>query len=171
MKQQSIIIRGIAILITLLTSWPALQAQFEGTWGVGVHAGYASVAEQLGAGVHLHYYRTNNLRFAPSFTRYLETKGERMWMAEADLHYILPISYAASLYPLAGIHYSNWHYDPEATYNTTGKALTHHRPGANLGIGYQHDISYRVRANLELKYQFINDYSQLLITAGFGFWF
>jgi len=38
-------------------------------------------------------------------------------------------------------------------------------------MGYQHDISYRVRANLELKYQFINDYSQLLITAGFGFWF
>ena len=70
------------------------------------------------------------------------------------------------LYPLAGIHYSNWHYDTEATYNTTGKALTHHRPGANLGM-----TALPRRANLELKYQFINDYSQLLITAGFGFWF
>ncbi len=84
-----------------------------------------------------------------------------MWMAETDLHYILPLSYAASLYPLAGIHYSNWHLDH----------LTRHRLGTSLGMGYQHELGYRVRANLELKYQFINDYSQLLLNAGIGFWF
>jgi len=159
------------LAITLICSLPSLYAQFEGTWGAGVHAGYASAAERPGAGVHLHYYRTNNLRFAPSFTRYLERKGERMWMAEADLHYILPLSYAASLYPLAGIHYSNWHYDPEAAGALNGEEQTRHRPGASLGMGYQHELGYRVRANLELKYQFIKDYSQVLVTAGFGFWF
>jgi hypothetical protein len=41
----------------------------------------------------------------------------------------------------------------------------------SLGIGYQHDFGYRVRANIELKYQFINDYSQVLLTTGVGFWF
>ena len=159
------------LAITLICSLPSLYAQFEGTWGAGVHAGYASAAERPGAGVHLHYYRTNNLRFAPSFTRYLERKGERMWMAEADLHYILPLSYAASLYPLAGIHYSNWHHQREAPVFLMEEEYTRHRLGTNLGIGYQHDFGYRVRANLELKYQFIKDYSQVLFTAGVGFWF
>ena len=154
-------IRWMVLAIALICSLPTLHAQFEGTWGAGIHTGYASAAARPGAGVHLHYYHTNSLRFVPSFTRYLERRGERMWMAETDLHYILPLSYAASLYPLAGIHYSNWHLDH----------LTRHRLGTSLGMGYQHELGYRVRANLELKYQFINDYSQLLLNAGIGFWF
>ncbi|MBZ4651974.1 MAG: putative secreted protein [Proteiniphilum sp.] len=164
-------VKRLVLLISLICSISTLHAQFEGTWGVGVHAGYASAAERPGAGVHLHYYLTNNLRFVPSYTRFLERKGEGLWMAETDLHYILPLSYAASLYPLAGVHYSNWHYDPTAAGAIAMEEHTNHRLGASLGLGFQHDISYRVRANLELKYQFINDYSQLLLTAGFGFWF
>lgn len=163
--------RGMFLLVCLLSSLSALHAQFEGTWGAGIHAGYASSAERPGAGVHLHYYRTNNLRLAPSFTSYLERKGEKMWMAETDLHYILPLSYAASLYPLAGVHYSNWHYQSQTSLFLTEEEYTRHRVGMNLGIGYQHDFGYRVRANIELKYQFINDYSQVLLTTGVGFWF
>ena len=46
-----------------------------------------------------------------------------------------------------------------------------HRPGANLGLGFNMILGYRVRANFELKYQFIKDYSQVVFMAGFGFWF
>ncbi len=163
--------RGMFLLIGLLLSLSALYAQFEGTVGVGVHAGVASQVKLPGAGVHLHYYRTNNLRIAPSISRFLEMKGMRMWIVETDLHYILPLNYAASLYPLAGIHYSNWHHQREAPVFLMEEEYTRHRLGTNLGIGYQHDFGYRVRANLELKYQFIKDYSQVLFTAGVGFWF
>ena len=97
----------------LLLMLPALHAQFEGTWGIGVHAGYAAALKRPGAGIHLHYYQTNNLRIAPAFSYFLEADDLQLWMAETDLHYILPINYAFSLYPLAGIHYSNWHYNPE----------------------------------------------------------
>lgn len=163
--------KGLILLVSLICSLPALHAQFEGTFGVGLHTGYASAVERPGAGIHLHYYRTNNLRFAPGFTRYLEANGMRIWMVEGDLHYILPLNYAASLYPLAGIHYTNWHHHREAALFPTEEEYTRHRLGSSLGIGYQYDIGYRVRANLELKYQFIRDYSQVLFTAGFGFWF
>jgi len=165
----------LLILFSLL-SLSKLSAQFEGTLGIGVHAGYGAEINSPGVGVHIHYYKTNNLRFAPSLTWFLERKGEGMWMVDGDAHYMLPLSFSTSLYPIAGVHYSNWSYsnrlyDPVQGGAPSGDEHTLHRLGANLGLGFQYDISYRVRANFEMKYQFINDHSQLLLMAGFGFWF
>ncbi|MGI6573499.1 MAG: outer membrane beta-barrel protein [Fermentimonas sp.] len=146
-------------------------AQFEGTFGVGVQAGYGSNIKSVGGGMHLHYYHTNELRFAPSFTRFIERKDTDMWMVETDAHYILPVSVALSLYPIAGLSYSQWSYNETMVDQELIPARKERRLGANLGLGWQHDIAYRIRANYELKYQFIRDHSQLLFTAGFGFWF
>ncbi len=155
----------IVLLISffILTSLPKALAQFEGTFGIGAHAGYGAEVNSLGAGIHIHYYRTNNLRLAPSFTTFLRTNDKSMWMIDGDVHYIIPVSFTASLYPIAGLHYSNWKFDIENEVK--------HRPGVNLGLGFQHDIRYRLRANFELKYQYMKDYSQIFFMAGFGFWF
>ncbi|HHX32320.1 MAG TPA: porin family protein [Bacteroidales bacterium] len=165
--------KTVVLLALFLTfSTPKILAQFEGTFGIGLQTGYATEANSLGVGMHIHYYRTNNIRIAPSFTYFIERKGENMWMIDADAHYIVPVSITASLYPIAGIHYSNWNFDvvTQSLANVTETEVKH-RPGANLGLGFQHDIGYRVRANFELKYQFIKDYSQVVFMAGFGFWF
>ncbi|MDR2815541.1 MAG: outer membrane beta-barrel protein [Proteiniphilum sp.] len=165
--------KRVFILIFFLALFfaPEVRAQFEGTFGLGVHAGYGAAVNSAGGGVHAHYYYTNNIRFAPSFTYFIERKGKGMWMTDADAHYILPLSYSASLYPVAGVHYSQWRYDASKSSGASPQDCTKHRLGANLGLGFQHDIAYRVRANFELKYQFIPDYSQALFTAGIGFWF
>ncbi|MBF6597385.1 MAG: outer membrane beta-barrel protein [Fermentimonas sp.] len=165
--------KTVVLLIIFLTfSIPKIIAQFEGTMGIGFQTGYATEINSLGAGMHIHYYRTNNIRIAPSFTYFIERKGENMWMIDADAHYIIPVSFTASLYPIAGIHYSKWNFD---SINDSAASVSEykvkHRPGANLGLGFQHDIGYRVRANFELKYQFLKDYSQVVFMAGFGFWF
>ena len=163
---------AILIALFLFVSLSKIFAQFEGTFGIGIQTGYATELNSLGAGMHIHYYRTNNLRIAPSFTYFIERKGEKMWMIDADAHYIVPVSITASLYPIAGIHYSNWKLGTDAkNLQNESELQVKHRPGANLGLGFQHDISYRVRANFELKYQFIKDYSQVILMAGFGFWF
>lgn len=155
------------LALFLLISIPNLFAQFEGTYGIGTHIGYGTEINRPGIGGHLHYYRTNNLRIAPSFTYFPDIKDKSMWMIDADTHYILQVSLTASLYPIGGIHYSNWLFNKDIIESQKSQ----HRLGANLGVGFQHDIAYRVRANFELKYQFIRDYSQVLLTAGFGFWF
>lgn len=160
--------RTIQLLaLFMLFSIPQLFAQFEGTVGIGAHVAYGTEINRPGVGGHLHYYRTNNLRIAPSFTYFPEINDKGMWMVDADAHYVLPLSITASLYPIGGIHYSNWVFDE----NEGMPRINKQRLGANLGMGFQHDISYRVRANFELKYQFIRDYSQVLLSAGFGFWF
>lgn len=163
--------RSLLLVFLGIFTVQAALAQFEGTVGAGLHLGYGAEINSLGAGAHIHYYHTNEVRFAPSFTYFLERKGTGMWMVDADAHYILPVSVTASLYPIGGLHYSRW------TFNATGEGeaiipkRTDNRLGINLGLGVQHDIGYRVRANYELKYQFIRDHSQVLFSAGFGFWF
>lgn len=160
----------VLVIFTTLSATTAL-AQFEGTVGSGLHAGYGAGINSLGGGAHIHYYYTNEVRFAPSFTYFIERKGTGMWMVDADAHYILPVSVSASLYPLAGLHYSRWTFDSRVDGETLQPARADNRVGINMGLGAQHDISYRVRATYELKYQFIRDHSQIVFMAGFGFWF
>lgn len=157
----------LLILFFLLITSPKLFAQFEGTFGIGAHAVYGAEINSLGVGGHIHYYRTNNLRFTPSYTYFINRDDKGMWMVDADAHYIVPVSITASLYPIAGLHYSRWKFSSASDESAT----IIKRIGANLGLGFQHDISYRVRANFELKYQFMKDYSQVILMAGFGFWF
>ncbi|MDR0422691.1 MAG: hypothetical protein LBH72_06735 [Proteiniphilum sp.] len=150
---------------------PEAHAQFEGTVGAGIHAAFGGEVNSLGGGLHAHYYYTNNLRFSPSVTHFPERKGDAMWITDADAHYIFPISIAASLYPVAGLHYSLWkRYDAKRG-DTLVEGWRKHRLGINLGVGLQHDIAYKVCANFELKYQIIPGHPQVIFTAGLGFWF
>ncbi len=166
MKRLTLILFALGIF-----SFPSAFAQFEGTVGIGLHAGYGAEINSVGGGAHIHYYYTNQVRFAPSFTYFIERKDSHMWMAEADAHYILPVSISASLYPIGGLLYSRWAQDRTLEGESSLPAQIDHRLGLNMGLGLQHDIGYRVRANYELKYQFIRDHSQMVFMAGFGFWF
>lgn len=159
------------VFLSSLLFIPKMQAQFEGTVGIGLHAGYGAEINSVGGGAHIHYYYTNQVRFAPSFTYFIERKDSQMWMAEADAHYILPVTVTASLYPIGGLNYSRWALDGTLEGETHVPAQIERRLGLNMGLGIQHDIGYRVRANYELKYQFIRDHSQMVFMAGFGFWF
>lgn len=145
-------------------------AQFEGTVGLGAHAGYGNKIKSVGAGANLHYYYTNQLRFAPSFTYYLPRKGNSMWEVDADAHYVVPVSWLFSFYPIAGLNYSNWKFDAAKASEIGLQDWTKHRVGANLGLGIQYDFGYKTRISLEYKYQFIKDFSQSSFMAGIGFW-
>lgn len=146
------------------------SAQFEGTVGMGAHLKYGAEITSMGAGAHLHYYRTNNIRFAPSFTYYLPRKGKSLWEIEADAHFMVPLSWDISLYPIAGVNYGNWKYDAQKSTDWGDENWTKHKVGGNLGLGLQYEIGYKIRANFEFKYQFIKDFSQLNVMAGIGFW-
>ncbi len=157
-------------VIFLTLSATKSYAQYEGTFGLGAHAGYGSSIKSAGAGVNLHYYYTNNIRFAPSFTYFLPRKGVNMWEADADAHYVVPVSWLFSFYPIVGLHYSNWKFDASKVSDIGAQDWTKHRIGANLGLGLQYDFGYKTRISLEYKYQFIKDFSQSSIMAGIGFW-
>lgn len=157
--------------IFLLVIFSKASAQFEGTFGIGAHAAYGTETKTPGIGAYIRYYYTHSLRFAPSFICYLPHQGAGMWSVETDVHYMFPISVAASLYPIAGINYSNRNFDVSKSSTPAAGNYTRHRLGTSLGLGFQHEIGYRIQTSLELKYQFIKDYSHLVFAAGIGFWF
>lgn len=170
MKRIPLIHIIVAALFGVLSIQTA-SAQFEGTVGAGLHAGYGAEINSLGVGAHIHYYHTNEVRLAPSFTHFIKRENTGSWMVDADAHYILPVSVSASLYPIAGLHFSHWAFQSGDEGVNVPSEQTAWRLGANMGLGVQHDIGYRVRANYELKYQFIRDYAQIVFMAGIGFWF
>ncbi len=168
-KTMKRILLSVLILAVLSISGKAL-AQYEKTIGLGVHTGYGHNIKNIGGGVHLHYYCTNEIRFAPSFTYFLERKGNKVWIIDADTHAVLPLTWLLSLYPIGGINYSHSAFDASKTANESDRNWIKNRVGANLGLGIQYDVRYKVRVNIEYKYQFIKNASQSFFTAGIGFW-
>jgi opacity protein-like surface antigen len=160
---------GLSVLLLVLYSAVAF-AQFEGTVGVGVHAGYGNSAGNIGAGLHLHYYHTNQLRFSPAYTRYLPGKGVSMWEVDADAHYLIPVTWLFSFYPVAGLNYSNRKFDSSKMDGSDPVDITRRRIGANLGMGLQYDFGYKTRVSFEYRHRFIRDFSHSCFMAGIGFW-
>ncbi|MGI6046826.1 MAG: outer membrane beta-barrel protein [Petrimonas sp.] len=157
-------------IIFLVLSVTKSFAQYERTVGLGAHTGYGTEIKSVGAGAHLHYYYTNNIRFAPFFTYYLPRKNIKVWEVNADAHYVVPVSWLFSFYPIAGLSYSNWKFDASKVSDIGLHDWTKHRVGANLGLGIQYDFGYKVRSTFEFKYQFMKDFSQLAVMVGVGFW-
>jgi hypothetical protein len=164
--------KKVIFLLTLfsLLSLAKASAQFEGTFGMGVHAAYGAEINSLGAGVHIHYYRTNNVRFVPAMTFFHPRNGVNKWTAEADAHYILPVSPTILFYPIAGLSFLHQNFDASRLKNSDESNWTKNRLGANLGLGLQHDFRFRLRWNFDVKYNFAGDYSQMVFMAGIGFW-
>lgn len=164
--------RKIILLFTLflILGSSKMLAQYEGTFGMGVHTGYAKEINSVGGGVHLHYYYTNNLRFAPSYTAYIPVKGRSMWDVDLDAHYMIPLNWEFSFYPIGGLSYTQWKYKPSGDSGFESMDWSKWRPGLNLGVGFQYDFRYKVRAGIEMKYQAIKDFSQVQIMFGIGFW-
>lgn len=154
----------LTVFVCMLSTTKAF-AQYEGTFGGGVHLAYAGEFKSPGAGIYLHYNITDRMRLAPAWTYFLERKGTKTWMAEADVHYLVPVTWEFSFYPLGGFNFERFRNDPGLN------AKNSSRLGANVGLGLQYDIQYHVTVHVEGKYQFIKDYSQPLFMAGIGYWF
>ena len=160
-------------LLLLLTAFSTLSltnvsAQFQGTFGMGAHTTFGIEHHNLGAGLHIHYYATNNIKLVPSATFFLPQNNISMWKAEFDIHVVAPISFSSMVYPIAGVSFTNRRFEAPSTVDTPN--WTSQQLGGNFGVGFQHDIMYRLRWTLEVKYHIVRDRSQVGIMAGIGFW-
>lgn len=144
------------------------SAQFQGTFGMGAHTAFGTSINDWGAGLHIHYYATNNLRLVPSATFFFPRNDVRMWKAEFDFHAVTPLTHSTVVYPIAGVSFTNRRFDPPATAEV--ESWTNHHLGGNFGVGFQHDIVYRLRVNVEVKYHIVRNRSQVGLMAGIGFW-
>ena len=161
----------IVLLVVFSTLFTVnVSAQFQGTFGMGTHIAFGAEHHNLGAGFHIHYYATNNLRLVPSATFFLQQNDVKMWKAEFDFHVVAPLTFSTVVYPIAGLSYTNRRYEAVLSIDVPSERRTNHLLGGNFGVGFQHDIVYRLRVNFEIKYHLIPHRSQVGFMAGIGFW-
>jgi len=163
--------KKITVLLVVFSTLFAFNAsaQFQGTFGMGAHVALGADHHNLGAGLHIHYYATNNLRLVPSATFFIPQNDVQMWKAEFDFHVVAPLTFSTVVYPIAGVSFTNRRFEAPPQEEDV-PSWTNHHFGGNFGVGLQHDLMYRLRVNFEIKYHLIRDRSQVGIMAGIGFW-
>ncbi len=135
-----------------------------GDWGLGlnINMGAGSGQTNLGLGPKVQYYFTPAFRFEASFGYYLEAKHIIDWDLNANFHYVIPMKYGLSIYPIVGGTFMHRHWTNDS-FGDKG------RFGLNLGAGLQYDITPGIAAMYELKYQYVNDYDRCNMSIGIAF--
>lgn len=176
------------VAIVVMASLGSAFAQ-KGEMAGGLNLSYGTEISNLGIGLKYQYNVTNPIRLEGSFDYFLEKDGLKMWDINVNAHYLFPVADKFNVYPLVGLTYANcgvggvsdgdW-YDlnhdgiwdanepsksgdgSESGSNSTSEG----KFGVNLGAGVQYDITSKIAASFEAKYQIINGFNQLVIGVG-----
>ncbi len=139
-----------------------------GDWaiGFGFNLGFGAPSP-LGGNVtnfgiqvpRLQYYFASRVRAELAFNYYFKSKSCTDWNVDLDIHpYVLPMKYGLHVYPVVGL----------ALWKRTDVSI---HVGANVGAGFQYDITDRISANLQFKYMITNDYGHGVLNIGIAYRF
>ena len=165
-------------LLTLCVALMGMNASAEefddsaeaGDWAIGFGFNLGAGAESVtNFGLQipkLQYYFASRVRAETSFNYYFRTKRVTDWNIDIDIHpYIVPMKYGLHVYPIAGL--AIW-----KRKDTRVDDNQHHfRVGANLGAGFQYDITENIFANFQYKYMITNDYGHSVLNLGIAYRF
>lgn len=159
--------KKILVFLVCLCACIATSYAQQGESALGVNLNYGNDTN-FGLGVKYRYNLSDHVRIEPAFNYYFKHDYVSMWDLNANFHYLCPVAENVTVYPLAGIGYAN------ATAHLKDWGLDNESDGkitVNLGAGADFQVSSSVKLNLELKYQIIDDFNQLVLSAGVIFAF
>ena len=160
--------KKILVLLVCLCACVATSYAQKGESSLGVNLNYGNDTN-IGLGVKYRYGITDQLRIEPAFNYYFKHDYASMWDLGANLHYVFPVADVVSLYPLGGLSYAR-----SKAYLSDlnlGDDVSDGKIAVNLGGGVDFKVASNVVVNLELKYQIVEDYNQLVVSAGVSFAF
>lgn len=150
-------------------------AQSKGDMAVGLNLGVAPLLEKgisitnFGIGAKFQYNVTNPIRLEADVDYWFKDKGLGIFDISANAHYLFHIGNKLSVYPLIGIGYANvsgavtWDYDLDGDDDWSSSMS---RFLFNVGAGAEYNITRKISAGLEIKYQYMKNFSRLPITIG-----
>ena len=142
----------------------------EGQKAVGFSLLYGSEIDNVGLGVKGQYNLTDNLRGEAAFDYYLKKDGWSMWDINANMHYLFNVGRKITVYPLAGLGFVNVSFEAGDKDYVAVKS-SKGRLGVNLGGGVDFALTKNISLNGELKYQFIDNFNQVVLGTGLNFKF
>ncbi|MDR3061006.1 MAG: porin family protein [Dysgonamonadaceae bacterium] len=162
--------KKITILIVLLFTVANVFAQ-KGEKAIGASINYGSEIGSLGFGGHFYYNVTDHFRLAPDITYFLKNDHLNEWDVNLNVHYLFPIEDKLTIYPVAGFLITHWSADLAINVGGLSISAAETKFGINFGGGVQYNLTKTVFLKGELKYCFVSDFDQAVITAGIGFKF
>lgn len=160
----------------------------KGEQAAGINLGYGSgsLHKSFKLGLEYKYNVTDAIRIAPSFDYFFKDLGTSLWDINANVHYLFDIKSVEGLkvYPLVGLTllgYSGgdtstgdtaldeWYaeeYDDEESSSGSGVKF-----GGNIGAGVQYPVMENLDLSFEIKYQFVQDFDQLVFHIGAAYKF
>ncbi|MBK5719247.1 outer membrane beta-barrel protein [Dysgonomonas sp. Marseille-P4677] len=131
---------------------------------------YGTKVESIGIGLRAQYGFTEHLRGTAEYKYYVDRHNLSAWGVNADGHYVFGVSETVSLYPIAGVNYTRWTYDPGRS-NGLGYKYSDNRLGLNIGFGGQVNVAENSFIQIEAKEALIKNYSQFVLSVGFMYQF
>ncbi|KAA6332890.1 hypothetical protein EZS27_018646 [termite gut metagenome] len=161
----------------------------KGETTVGLNLGYGTKIKSFGIGAKVGYGITDQIRLSPSFNYFLEKDGLSQWEINADLHYLFPLSDKVTVYPLAGVTYTNWKWDSTKAWTEDVARLflkvamddddidlyadtySKGKIGVNLGGGIGFKLTDKLSVGAELKYSSVSDLDQGIFAVNIAYKF
>ena len=138
------------------------MAQSKGDMAAGVRLLYSTEVKNVGVGGLFRYMFTDNLRGEGSFDYFFEKDDLNAWNANANVHYLCPISPSTRAYPVIGLGLANFYSD--MVHNSLKLTM-------NLGAGFEADLAKDLSLVIEAKYQIINHHNQFVPSLGVAYKF
>lgn len=145
-----------------------------GDWGIGfgLDLGFGSEkVTNFGIQVpRLQYYFHPRVRIEGSFNYFFKSSVNDLydatdWDVDFDVHpYVIPMKYGLHVYPIVGL--GLWHRKYTSVIEGTADPDGAFRVGANVGVGFQYDITENIAANIQYKYFITNDYGHSIFGLG-----
>lgn len=180
--------RFIIWTISAITLSGSAYAQ-KGQSAVGVNFG-AAPSLQSGAsvthmeiGAKYQYGLSDHLRFEAALNYGLKSKGMSILEIGANFDYLFHISNKINIYPLVGVGYARLSGgdggDEESSYASSSYTSNGNEESStsigklyvNVGLGAEYNISSKLSAGIEIKYQYIKDFNRLPISLNLTYKF
>lgn len=155
----------LTMCVALFTLGASAQTD-QGDKVLGAHAEYATDHGTVGLGLKGRYNFLDNVRGEVDFDYFIKKDHVSMWDVNAFAHYLLPLGDTFTLYPLAGVGLTNWKSHDLTDGNGSGTTKTETKLAIYLGAGFDYYFMDNLGFNIEGKYQIVEHYSQLIISAG-----
>lgn len=173
------------LFLTLALTIMCTAASFaqKGTSAVGINLGYTiglndgTKVNNFGLGAKYQYNFTDAFRGELEFTYDFKDKGLSFMNYGVNLHYLINCSESFKVYPIVGLgaataklSVDGFYDDEDDEYYDGGSASKTHF-SFNVGVGGEYLVSEHIGVSLEVKYQYIKDFSRLPIRLGVAYKF
>lgn len=166
--------KNFFIIIMLLLSFNVWGQ--ESRFSIGINGGIGTEPDNSVVwGVVARYNITNEFRIAPEFNlsfREVEfvTSQEEWtnWIGSINLHYLFNYK-NVSLYPIAGISFTNGKDKIKPIPNNSSNSMKILRLGGVIGVGLEYNLLKKVYINTEVKYSMLHrvwNQEQFMTTEG-----